>query len=379
MQISTHELLSKLVSINSIFPSEQKISMFVVSYLKKIGFDVKTVTTGKDRNNIIATYGKSSSYLAFYAHLDTVPIAKGWTQDPFTLKIKNGKAYGLGAGDVKDGLVGSIKTGEYAIANNMPIMLVFSVDEENISQGAHDLVDSKLLKNIGCMVSTESGQIVDYSKKYNVVFGRLGRSLFDITVEGMTAHAAESEKGTNAIIETTKLISAIEMLPILPDKDLGKPKLLIQSISANTFSYSIPDSCTLQYSLMSNSKLTQKDFIKQVNNLMKKLKIKGSINLHHRSTPYGDCYTLDKKLPFIKIVQKEIFDKDKVFPTYAQSVGDENIFANRLKIPVIIVGPMRDNAHKAQEWVDLKSLDHVIEVYKKMLKLYQPFCTNMIK
>ncbi len=341
-----------------------------MQYLKKIGLSVVTVETGHKRLNIIATYGISNSYLTFYAHSDTVPIATGWKQDPFTLKVSNGKAYGIGAGDMKGGLAVILQTAKYAVANNLPIKVIFAVDEENISEGAHDMVNKKALKNIGCVISAESGQITDFDKPYSVVFGRLGRSLFDIIVKGQIAHAAEAHKGSNAILKALQLVGALEQHPLPIDTHLGKAKILLQSIQAETQSYSVPDSCHLQYSLLSSPKLNDKDFVKLVKSFMKKYDIEGTIELHKRKTPYGACYKLNTSLPFVKKIKKDIFDADNVTPMYAQSVSDENIFANRLEIPVVVIGPIRDNAHKAQEWVQINSLTNLEEVYKKILHIY---------
>jgi hypothetical protein len=39
-----------------------------------------------------------------------------------------------------------------------------------------------------------------------------------------------------------------------------------------------------------------------------------------------------------------------------QSVADENVFANRLHIPVVTIGPIGGGDHTAEEWVSLNSL-----------------------
>src|SRR3989338_8082876 len=206
------DLLSQLVRINSIFPFEQKISTFVENYLRKLGFRIQIITTGKNRNNIVATYGKAHGYLAFYAHLDTVPLSCGYITDPYKLTIKGDKAYGLGAGDVKGGMTAILQTARYAVKNKLPIKLIITVDEENISQGAHDVIDADVLKNVTCIISSESGQIKNLTQMYTVVYGRLGRALFDIYVKGKIAHATEEHKGVNAIAEAIRLIEYIKKI-----------------------------------------------------------------------------------------------------------------------------------------------------------------------
>jgi acetylornithine deacetylase/succinyl-diaminopimelate desuccinylase-like protein len=147
------ELLQKLISIRSVYPDEQEISAYIVTYLQKIGFEVTTVTTGNDRNNIVATFGKSDLYLGFYGHMDTVPPDSAYSQDPFSMWVEDGNiARGLGVCDMKGGLSAILKIAEYAVGKNLPVKLIFGVDEEDISQGAHDLVDSCLLKDISYLL-----------------------------------------------------------------------------------------------------------------------------------------------------------------------------------------------------------------------------------
>ena len=48
--------------------------------------------------------GRSERTLALICHMDTVPVANGWTMDPFCAEIRDGKLYGLGSADMKSGL-----------------------------------------------------------------------------------------------------------------------------------------------------------------------------------------------------------------------------------------------------------------------------------
>ena len=82
---------------------------------------------------------------------------------------------------------------------------------------------------------------------------------------------------------------------------------------------------------------------------------------------------MDASYPFIKEFERLVFTPDSITPVYAQSVGDENIFANRLKIPMLIIGPIRDNTHSANEWISLKSLYKIEKVYEKLLQIYCTF------
>ena len=45
--------------------------------------------------------GDDEEALAILAHLDVVPVGSGWTLEPFSAQIKDGKVYGRGTSDDK--------------------------------------------------------------------------------------------------------------------------------------------------------------------------------------------------------------------------------------------------------------------------------------
>ena len=45
--------------------------------------------------------GRRRPVVALNTHLDTVPISDGWTMDPFAGEVRDGRVWGIGAGDAK--------------------------------------------------------------------------------------------------------------------------------------------------------------------------------------------------------------------------------------------------------------------------------------
>lgn len=363
------KLLDKLVSINSVFPNEERISTFLQKYLKDLGFNIQTVRTGKNRENIVATFGKSDAYLAFYGHMDTVPLPVGVSSPKFL--IREGKGYGRGAVDMKGGIAAFIQAGKFAVENNLPVMLILGVDEEYISEGAHNLVDSELLNKIGFLISGESGQIKNLNQPFNVCLGRNGRILFEISVIGKAAHAAEEHKGINAVVKAAELINKIVRIKFPKHPRLGSTKAVIQEINAVSGSYSIPELCRFQVSIITAPNTKSADFEKAVREIAVSLGTQIEIKQVERHTPYNESYEVDLRHPFMMVLKKEVFQKNNLTPIYTQSVADENVFANRLNIPAISMGPIGQGAHGENEWVDLNSLVEIEEAYKSIIRLYK--------
>jgi acetylornithine deacetylase len=67
--------------------------------------------------------------LLFNAHIDTVPINRGWTRDPFGGTSEGGNLYGLGAADTK----GAVAAALCALERERPdgLAILFSGDEEH--------------------------------------------------------------------------------------------------------------------------------------------------------------------------------------------------------------------------------------------------------
>lgn len=366
--LNTRALLSKLVSIPSPVTHEQKISEFVLGYVRNLGFSVKTVTTGKDRQNIIATLGSADHYLGFYGHLDTVEPDKDFVT-PYKLRVHAYKAQGIGVNNMKAGVTAILKMAEYAAKHKLPVMLIFGLDEENISEGVHDIIDSGLVDKLNFLIVGESGLVVNFRQPYNVGYGRRGRILFDIEVFGKPTHAAEAYKGVNAIEQAAILIRAMNRIKFKRDKELGDSEFFFQGIHSSTESFTVPDYCLIQCSVLTNSVTTGTQVQREIRNLADSLGIKVSVVPHPRPTPYTESYKVDRQHPFLKRLEAEIF-KGKIEPVYSPSLTDENVFANRLQIPVITIGAIGAEDHTKDEWVDLKSLDEVVEVYKKVIQLY---------
>ena len=368
--MNTIQLLKKLVSIPSSFPDEKELGNFLADYLKEKGFKVRKVITGKNRPNVVATYGKAEKYLGFYGHMDTVPNNFSERPEPYKVTVDGHIARGLGVEDMKGGIAALLQTGEYAVKNNLPVKLIFGVDEEDISRGAHDLVDSKELNDLAFLVVGESGQVPKAAKNFTTCFGRKGRILFVADIKGKKAHAAEAEKGINAAEKATDFILILRSIKFPKHPRLGTTKIVVHSINAETDSFAIPDHTRIMFSLLTTPGIKSTDFLKDLKRKVKQESITADIYTFERITPYGESYEIDLKTPFLKVIEKEVIQKYKVTPMYTDSVADENIFANRLKIPVISLGPIGGGGHTSDEWLNLDSLQTVENVYKQILTLY---------
>jgi acetylornithine deacetylase len=98
-QVKKH--LTALVSFDTSNPPRNIKASGIIEYLRSqlLGATVEVMDYGNGSINILATKGQPQ-YLFNY-HIDTVPVTDGWDSDPFTLIENDNKLYGLGACDIK--------------------------------------------------------------------------------------------------------------------------------------------------------------------------------------------------------------------------------------------------------------------------------------
>ncbi len=119
-------MLSALVACDSRNPPRQGKSVAEsMASLLSPHFTVKVTDYDNGCVNVFATRG--SPRILLTAHLDTVPLAAGWTRDPFTLTLEDSRAYGLGACDIKGGAAAMVAA---ALEVRSPAALLFTTDEE---------------------------------------------------------------------------------------------------------------------------------------------------------------------------------------------------------------------------------------------------------
>ena len=89
------------------------------------GFSCRLQDHGDGAISLLAVRGAPTR--VFNVHLDTVPSSPDWTADPLLLRVRDGRAIGLGACDIKGAAAGLIAA---ANATTGDAAFLFSSDEE---------------------------------------------------------------------------------------------------------------------------------------------------------------------------------------------------------------------------------------------------------
>ena len=181
--------LESLVSFDTRNPPRRIGTDGIFDYLRAQlpGFRIELEDHGAGAVSLLAVRGNPR--WVFNVHLDTVPSSDAWTADPLTLRVREGRAIGLGACDIKGAAAGllhaaSVTTGDAAF--------LFSSDEE-----ANDprCIAAFLTRNARGGVLGFEQAIVAEPTRCEAVLAHRGISSVLLKFKGEAGHAS----GANAL------------------------------------------------------------------------------------------------------------------------------------------------------------------------------------
>jgi len=256
--------------------------------------------------------------------------------------------YGLGASDMKGGLAVLINAFEKTENDRINLIFVATVDEEGVSTGAHTYVK----KDGGdfCLVGEPSRE--------RICLGARGRYVLNITAEGMAAHGARPDEGTNAIEDMARVITSLEKIRIRKHRLMGSGSLTPLGIRGGEGSLTLPETCGLEIDRHIIPGETQMMILRDFEIAMRRLRVPSKIRVSFakRKTPFLEPYMTDRRNRFVRSFMRHFESEYRRAPDtiYARSVGDYNVFGSCM--PTMVFGPIGRGSHSSKERVDVRSL-----------------------
>lgn len=268
------KFLQDMVAIPSVTGDEAAIQRFMNDYLTGIGLDVdmwetdweelknhpgyRPVARGYEgRPNIVATLkgtggGRS---LLLNGHTDVIPVGngEGWSDDPWSAKIENGRIYGRGSCDMKSGVASHVLAVQYlkelGLTPKGDVLINIVIDEEVSGHGTLDTVIRGYKADAGI-----SGETSDL----HVQPACIGRIWFEIEIHGKPAGIQQRYLGISGIALGRKIVEAVQELedhrvatvkhPLYPSAIDSLP-CIIGSFQAGNYPSAFPASALLKGSI----------------------------------------------------------------------------------------------------------------------------------
>lgn len=193
------------------------------------------------------TFGQGGPTIALNAHGDVVPPGTGWTADPYGAEIRNGVMYGRGVAVSKSDfatyayalLALKRAAGEGKLGLNGKIELHFTYDEE--SGGA---IGPQWILRRGL---SKPDFAISAGFSYGVTTAHNGCLHFEIEVTGKSGHAAEPDKGHDALEAAAAILHDLyayrKALKALQSKipGIGSPTMVVGLIKGGINTNVVPD------------------------------------------------------------------------------------------------------------------------------------------
>ena len=362
--------IKKLIRINSENPpgNELEIALWVKSYLKRLGLDVRLYEFAPKRPNVIGILkGRERGRgLLLSPHLDTVPAGRGWRVDPFKGIIRGGRIYGRGATDCKGNLAAGLEAVASVVEDGFlprrDIIFAATADEECGSRlGIIPLIERNILK-------PRSALILD-ANEFDIIVAQKGLIHFKIKVLGKKAHGAYPWRGINAIEDSAEIIHELKKLTFRfkPHPLLRAPTINIGTIRGGDKVNIVADYCDFSVDLRFLPGMDPKAVLSRIKKLIARKSKRYKIEIEGIQDPYE----ADRRSGLTAVLAKTVKRHGRK-PRIKGSEGATVItFFKKKGIPAVGFGfGSKAQAHTANEFAKIDDLFAGAKVLADFIKSF---------
>ena len=227
-------------------PELAKLGDLLTARLRAAGVRAEQPDSGSPgMPNVLGSVGDASSgrNLLFCGHFDVYPHSKGWSFDPWSAPIRDGKLYGPGSTDMKGGTTAMVIAATVLAALGEPnggqVTVLAVPNHFEGGEGTRRALDAGLTAEAG---------IVCEPTDLDICASQRGILYMDITIKGVGAHTTYEDVGVNAIEPIIPIIQALKTKEFAkPNHDeFGPEKIVnIALVQGGLRRCLIPEECVL--------------------------------------------------------------------------------------------------------------------------------------
>lgn len=340
----TIDLLKQLIATPSFSKEERETGDIIQQFLEDHG-----VATHRHNHNIWCVnkhFDSSRPTILLNSHHDTVQPNSGYSKDPFTPVVEDGKLFGLGSNDAGGPLTALIATfiHFYSKENLNYNLVLAATGEEEISgdNGIVSILDK--IPAIDCAIVGEPTQM-------RMAVAEKGLMVLECTAKGVSGHAARDE-GKNAIYIALEDIEWFRTYRFEKVSEiLGPVKMTATVIQAGSQHNVVPDSCTFTVDVRSTDVYDNAEIL-------------DIVDAHIESDITARSIRLNPS--FIPLDHPVVRSGDKLgLQQYGSpTLSDQSV----IPVPSLKIGPGKSaRSHTADEFILLREIEEGIETYIKLL------------
>ncbi len=321
-----------------------------------------------DKHNLYAVIGpREMPGYVLSAHTDVVPVdGQAWSTDPFKLAVKDGKAFGRGACDMKGFLACTLAAVPEMVRQPLktPIHLAYSYDEEVGCTGVRDMLvhfRDRQPKPLAAFIGEPSSM--------QVIIGHKGGQRVLARVRGKAAHSSLAPHGVNAVEYGARLVAWIkDMAEALEATgardalyDVPHSTLHVGVFHGGTSPNIVPHQAEISFECRN---ISADDPMTYINRIIRYAREELEPKMRLNDPAAGFDFELRPLLPALEIAP------DHPAVTAAKRFAGRNdhakvaygteasLFQEMAGYPSVVVGPGAiDQAHKPDEWIALSELE----------------------
>lgn len=364
-------LTEELIRRPSVTPLDEGCQQLMANRLAAVGFQIESMFF-EDTLNLWARRGQGKPLFCFAGHTDVVPTGplEKWSSPPFEPTIRDGKLYGRGTADMKGSLAAMVVATERFLAQKPElkgdIAFLITSDEEgpfiNGTKRVIETLEARQEKITWCVVGEPSStqRVGDVIKN-----GRRGSLTGYLTIYGVQGHVAYPHLVDNPIHKAAPALAALSK-EVWDHGNAFFPatSFQISNIHSGTGATNVvPGELTLTFNFRYSTEVTAEQLQQRVLAILQAHQLNFDLNWVVNGLPFlTDRGTLVEAA--VAAVQKV-----QGFATSLETTGgtSDGRFIAPTGAQVVELGPCNGTIHKIDEFVDVKDLDLLADMYEAML------------
>ena len=332
--------------------------------------------------------GKNSNKpVLFMNHTDVVETNGEWKYPPFSGTIAEGKVWGRGTQDTKEGLWAMLTAADELAAEgfvpNQDIYFESSCNEEITGEGADHI--SHLLESKGIkfdFIIDEGGKIFADGSHYiaHVGLSEKGVSELEFVARGEGGHASRPPKNT-PLVRLGRFMAAVEdnieeIFPAAIVKETGeeeKTTIAFTMAEGSNGRNVIPTKASVICSLRSSHHQGVDESISAITDFAKKFDIEVNVLFRGMDAPISPWDDNTDVCRFIKDAVKTQYPNTE-FKPYIMTGATDALYFTRICdrvyrfSPFVITKEQEATIHSVNENIDISSLAPAVEIYKELMR-----------
>jgi len=372
MKIDPVDLTATLIQCPSVTPQEGGAITHLQGLLTQAGFRCERPDRGGIAN-LYARFGEGGPVFGFNGHTDVVPPGEGWSSDPFSAHIKDGKIWGRGAADMKSGVAAFVAAAT-AFVEETPdfggsIAIMITGDEEadatdgtvailDWMAGAGETVDACLVGEPTC--PEHMGDMIK--------IGRRGSVTAFFTAAGVQGHSAYPHRAKNPLPPLIALLNRLAAWRLDEGTEhFDASTLAITTIDVgNPATNVIPERAAATVNIRFNDAHSGASLIQHMQTWMEEAAEGTGVTLSMKTKISGESFITEPG-PLSDVISQAVQAETGRTPELSTTGGTSDARFVCQLCPVAEFGLVGKTLHKVDEHVEVDDIVTLTRIYRRIL------------